>query len=232
MIFRLAAACIIFLSAGDASAQLSGEAILDSVETCMAGVHDYTVKLVVTTDIERLKVPPMHVTMYFKQPDKVHFDSEGFALLPREGVAFSITHLRKRYAVDSVNEEMLNGEKTFKLTLLPAADRSSLRRMFLYVNPSRWMPDRLASTLVNGREILATFTYQQIEGHWLPSQLVVKMTSSEKDTTEMSPLDQSMPIPRPPLARNGTVTIGYSDYRINTGLPDELFIPKEKARKE
>jgi outer membrane lipoprotein-sorting protein len=214
------------------SAQPSGEEILTRVETSLSGVRDYTVSLEVTADVERLKVPPMHVTMYFKQPDKVHFDSEGFALLPREGIAFSVGRLRKRYSVEAVDEEVVDGEKLLRLTLMPRADQSAVRRLFMYVNPSRWTPERLASTLVDGRDMLATLTYQQFEGHWLPSKLVMKMTSSAKDSTEISPLDQSVPIPRPSIPRSGTITIEYSGYRINTGLPDELFMQKEKSGKE
>ena len=231
MILRLITACLFLLAVGESSAQLSGEAILDSVEAHMAGVHDYTVNLLITTDIERLKVPPMHVTMYFKHPDKVHFDSEGFALLPREGIAFSISRLRKRYAVERVDEEMVDGEKMYRLALHPKVDRSNVRRTFLYINPLRWTPDRLSSTLVNGREILATLAYQRVAGHWLPLKLVMRMTSAEKDTTEVSPLDQSLPLPRTSMFQKGTVTVEYSDYRVNTGLSDELFMQKE-SRKE
>ena len=74
---------------GGRPADPSGEQILKNVESARAAVKDYTVMLDIVADVERLKVPPMKAKMYFKYPDKVHFDSKGFALLPREGLALN-----------------------------------------------------------------------------------------------------------------------------------------------
>ncbi len=77
--------------------QLTGEEILKKVESQVAGVQDYTVSLGVTVDLERLNVPPMHVTMYYKKPDKVRFASDGFALLPKEGIGIGAGGLVSKY---------------------------------------------------------------------------------------------------------------------------------------
>ena len=84
----------------------SGEAILRNVQSRIAEVRDYTVHLDVVADIERLNVPEMHVTMYFKQPDKVHLDAEGFAMLPREGLALNVDKLLSRYFVEHVERDI------------------------------------------------------------------------------------------------------------------------------
>ncbi len=61
----------------------SAEAIVARVEQPYAGIADYTVNLDVNVDIQGLTIPPVRATMYFKQPDKVHFKAEGFAILRR-----------------------------------------------------------------------------------------------------------------------------------------------------
>ena len=207
--------------------QPTGDEILKNVEDALSGVHDFTVTLDVTVDFDRLKVPPMNVTMYFKQPDKVHFESERFALLPREGMALSTGRLKSRYTVERVEGDTLNGEQCWKLTLKPKADRTGLRDLFLYVHPGRWTAERVVSPLFDERVMTASFSYDQVDGHWLPSFLVVKFESTSPDTTEETFLDQTdPPMRRPRLPRQGTVIVRYSDYKINTGLSDEIFRKK------
>ena len=100
--------------------ELSGEEILDRVEQTLTRVDDYTVTLDIVADIEGLSVPPMKVTMYFKQPDNVHFDSEGFALIPREGMAMSLAKLKENFSVGRVDRDTVHGEPAYRLTLEPA----------------------------------------------------------------------------------------------------------------
>ena len=97
----------------------SGADILRHVETQVAGVKDYTVTLDVVADIERLKVPPMHATLYFKQPDKVHIESKNFAMLPRESMGMQFSKLNERYAVDSVVADRKEQPVVYRLVLHP-----------------------------------------------------------------------------------------------------------------
>ena len=201
----------------------SGDQILQKIEDGFIGLNDYTVDLDVTVDLERLKVPPMHVTMYFKKPDKVHFSSDGFALLPREGVALSTQRLRSRYSIEAVRKDTLNGESVQVLTLKSKADKSKLHEILLYVSPEHWTPTRFVSPLSDGRTMTASFEYRSIDRHWLPSLLLVEFASGPSDTIDYTVVQQMSPARRSQPARNGTITIRYSNYRLNEGLSDEIF---------
>ena len=52
-------------------------------------IEDYEVDVVIKIDINFLKVPESKAKIFFKKPDKVRLKSEGFALLPKEGLNFS-----------------------------------------------------------------------------------------------------------------------------------------------
>ncbi|MEW6509754.1 MAG: hypothetical protein AB1428_02215 [Bacteroidota bacterium] len=205
----------------------SGEEILRKVESRLNRLRDYTVTLNLTADIERLNIPPMAVKMYYKQPDKVHFDSRGFALLPREGVALNIGRLLARYTVTRVGREAAGDARLYKLTLSAKSDRTRIRSIALYVHPGRWTVEKLVSAQPGDREMSATFRYAEIGGFWLPEELIASFHLAPADTTEPGVMDQPPPT-RPQLApRNGTITVRYSEYQLNTGLSDEIF--KEPA---
>jgi outer membrane lipoprotein-sorting protein len=53
--------------------------------------------------------------------------------------------------------------------------------------------------------------------------MVVHFASAPSDTVDLNIFEQITPTRRPQLPRNGTITVGYSNYRLNTGLSDEIF---------
>ena len=67
----------------------TGEEILRKAEQNFHDVKDYTVTLDIVADIERIKVPPMHATMYFKQPEKVTLIRRGLFFCRAKGWACS-----------------------------------------------------------------------------------------------------------------------------------------------
>jgi outer membrane lipoprotein-sorting protein len=204
----------------------SGDTILKNIERTFQSVDDYTVTLDIVTNIERTKIPPMKATMYFKQPEQVHFVSTGFALLPREGMGTQFGRLTKRYTVDSVAREMSEGMPVYRLLLVPRDLHAMGYRARMWVHGIRWTPERVEIPQPDGRAMTAHFTYVEIDGHWLPSNLVVSFAMGTQDSTaaaQSGPVDRAGAIAQRSGGRTGSVTIRYSDYRINIGLPDSLF---------
>ncbi len=219
--------CAALVVGSTCCAQPTGEEILKRVEAELSAVQDYTVDLDVLANIERMNVPPMRVRMYYRKPDKFHFDSEGFALVPREGLAFSPSKMLSRYSVEDVTEDTLMGARQYKLQLQSKGERARVTKVFLYVDAQEWKPTRIVSSLFGGQTVTATFTYEKQETFLLPSTLTVEFSSPvPADTTDQSPEADMAPVQRPRMPRKGTVTIRYSDYKINTGLGDEIFEKK------
>ena len=65
------------------------EKILKRVKDEFKKIEDYKADISVRVDIPFIKMPQRKATLYFKQPDKIHIESEGFAMLPKEGINFS-----------------------------------------------------------------------------------------------------------------------------------------------
>jgi len=218
--------CVLLLIGVEGSAQPSGEEILKKVEANFPGVQDYTVDLDVTADIERMNVPPMHVRMYYKQPDKFQFDSEGFALLPRDGVAFNASKLLSRFSIEEVGEESSQGGKEFRLLLLARGERAKTTKLQIFVDAVEWKPTRILSSLFDGRSMTAAFKYEKQDGHRMPSLRTVQFTAPPADTSDQAAETDMVPMPRSQMPRNGTITVRYSSYKINTGLSDDIFNKK------
>jgi outer membrane lipoprotein-sorting protein len=207
-----------------------GAAVLERVAAQYAAVQDYVVTLNITTNIERMSVPPMNATMYFKKPDRVHFDAQGFAILPREGLTFNPAMLSERFLVDAVASDTLGGKRVLRLTMRPRSDQARTRRVILFVDPERWTPERFTTAGIDGRTMSASFTHTRVDRFWLPSILFVEF-SAATDTAAVPQWEQSVPGSSGRMSfRGGTIEVKYSGYRVNTGLDDAIFEepPREK----
>lgn len=226
----ITAAYLGILSVGTVrAADPTGEEILRNVQTATASVKDYTVTLDVAVNMERLKVPHMRALMYFKQPDKIHFDATGFAMLPREGVAFSASRILQYYTVEQVEHENLNGVDCYRLQLLAKSDRESVRRMTVLIDPAHWTPARISVVSPEGRSLVADFQHAAVGDVWLPSTLTVTFSQKDPDPQD-APDIPGRPMGRTGTPRQGTVKVTYTDYRVNTGLSDDIFAPEKNTR--
>ena len=217
-VFALSVAAAVAVARGG---DTSGEAVLRNVDARLAPVHDYTVTLDVLADIERLNVPPMHATMYFKQPDKIHLDAEGFALLPREGLQPEIGKLLSRYNVAETGSDTLGGVPVRRVTLQAKSERGFPRMLSVYVDPRRWTTERIVTKGSADRVATITFSYIQVDGVWLPGEMTAAFSIAQADSLEGDL--PAAPMRPQQMPRKGTVTVRFSEYRLNTGLNDEIF---------
>jgi hypothetical protein len=213
-----------------------GEKILKRVEEQFARVNDYVVTVDAVVDVERLKIPPMHLTMYYKQPDKVHFDSEGFVLLPREGMALPFSKLSQRFSVDSVGTLRMDSVVFHRLVLRSKNERARMRNLVLLIHPRRWTPEHAMAPFPDGSSMSARFEYAKVDDIWMPSRLLVNFKAALRDSTAppspapvaTSPFGEAAPTGRFIPPRTGNITVSYSAYKMNTGLSDEIFTKERK----
>jgi hypothetical protein len=204
----------------------SGEAILQRVEAGMAGIEDYTVTLDIITDLEQVKIPPTQATMYFKRPDRIHFETEGFAILPKEAFSLTPAKLLQRFSPERVLWDSLEGEPAYRLILRSREERTRSLDVWLYIHPSRWTIDMARLTLPENRRLVVRLEHRRVQSVWLPVRLSITFIRSGTDKSEAAALDeQKLMSIRPSLPQEGSVTIRYSGYHINTGLSDEIFSP-------
>lgn len=194
-------------------------------------VKDFSAVIDAEINMERMQIPKMHAELFFKKPDKVHFSSPGFLLVPREGVALNPSVLKEHYLTTSAVRDTIDGKKLFKLLLAAKDAKTRLRALSIWVDPIHWTITKIETIPYEGRTLSMIFTYEcQQEKYWLPSKLIVSFASEsdkmQKDTSP--PIDNQFESLQRSAPRNGTVTVVYSNYKINIGLSDEIFEKKEK----
>ena len=213
--------------------QPTADEILRRVEQATQGINDYTVRLQATVDMERLQVPAMEATMYFKAPDKIHFESQSFAMLPREGLALNPADLRRKFDAELLGKDTVGGIVCHLLRLRPRSDETAQKSVMLWVDPTRWVVMQMRTQPFEGRRLLARFSYLKVDGRfWLPETLAASFETlgapAEAGAAAPGGAPEAQQQRRP--LRQGSITVIYSNYAVNTGLTDEFFEERKERR--
>ena len=205
--------------------------ILESVKEKFNSIQDYQVDATITVDINFLRVPESHAKVYFKQPDKIKLDSEGFALLPKEGINFSPVNLLNNdfNAIYSKSDSL--GEKLVDvIKIIPASDSSGVILTTLWIDDEMDIVVKMETTTKRSGTFELEMNYEKSSYDYLPSEVKLTFRVSEiqiQKTITGDLNENEEPRRKRDEPMTGTVIINYENYKVNQGLEDSLFV-KEK----
>ncbi len=203
---------LVMLTTGPVYAALSAQEILGNALDLHKGITDYIADVCVETDIPDLNMPVSRMTVYVKPPDKVHIESRSIVILPRD--ALLLGNLRRHLTEDTqvmlVGTDVSASPPVYCLKIVPKGN-ANRGRLLLWVAANTWTLTK--SEIWAGPNKLATvlWKYTQVNKQfWMPTRLVCRLGDGTL-----------------PMLSAGTITLTFSNYRINTGLSDEFFAARE-----
>jgi outer membrane lipoprotein-sorting protein len=212
--------------------------ILADVITNFNRIKDYQVDVNIKVDVELLKVPDSDAKIYFKQPDKIHLESEGFALLPKDGIDFTPSSLlKKNYTAIYEQDVNLDGINTSVVKIIPTGDQGNVILSTLWIDQKNKVIRKVESTTKTNGTFTMNFSYDDNIKYPLASKIVftfnIDQSKMPKELGDNSESNQ-------PSKRNkkfnslikGQVIITYSNYQINKGIPDSIFDENNKKVKK
>ena len=223
--------CIILVLALNSTINTYGQprdvnGIIDSVEARLNRVVDYQANIEVEVDVDFIKMPVKHATILYKQPDKIKLISDEFLMLPKRGLGKRVTKiLEEPYTALYLGEDTINGRIQHLIRIVPMGRKPEVILATWWVDTSTFQISRNESNLRDGGSFVIDFIYEhkqdilpkemvfsfEIEKLNLPLKFIGKSQGIETDPSEMKPVSQ------------GKVYLRFSEYRINTGINDEMF---------
>ena len=207
--------------------------ILNEVVTNFNRVKDYQVDVNIKVDVEFLKVPESNAKIFFKQPDKVHVESEGFALLPKEGLDFSPSSLlKKNYTAIYEQDVMLDGVKTSIVKIIPIGDQGNVILSTLWIDQKKQVIRKVESTTKTNGTFSINFFYDDILKYPLPSKIIFSFNIDQMNIPDAFGENSDNEQPKKKGRKinsltKGKVIITYSNYQVNKGIPDSIFENKD-----
>lgn len=205
------------------------EEIINGVIVNFNKVKDYQVDVNIKVDVEFLKVPDSKAKIYFKQPDKVHLESEGFALLPKDGIDFSPSILaKKNYTAIYEKEVILDGVNTSIVKIIPTADQGNVILSTLWIDQKKQLIRKVESTTKTNGTFTINFSYDENLKYPLPAKIVFSFNLDQMNIPKVFNDDSNSDQPKKKNKRlnsttKGQVIISYFNYVINKCIPDSIF---------
>lgn len=210
------------------------DVLLKKVLDSFNNVQDYQVAVKIKVDVEFLKVPDTEARIYFKQPDKIHFESETFALLPREGFDFSpAALLRKKYKAFYEREDTIDNFKTSVVKVIPLGETDDIILSTIWIDQSKNVVRRVETTTKTNGTFAIELKYKQPDMIYpLPSEMIFSFNIDRMNippgfSGELTP-DTRRKMREMKPQTTGKVYVSYINYQVNTGIPDEFFELKKK----
>jgi outer membrane lipoprotein-sorting protein len=211
------------------------EEILDKVKENFNKVKDYEVDVQIKVDVNFLKVPESNAKIYFKQPDKIRLKSSGFAMLPKEGLNFSpLNFLTGDYTSFFDKEGTVDGYSCYLIKIIPLGDKSDLILTNLWIDKNNFVIRQIESTTKSNGTFTINLKYSDELNYPLPSSMVFAFNVRKMELPESlgGNMDDTNQSDKEKKNRNGATTgkvyVTYSNYKVNSNLPDSVFADEKK----
>ncbi|OGU59875.1 MAG: hypothetical protein A2V66_05060 [Ignavibacteria bacterium RBG_13_36_8] len=186
--------------------------------------------MAIKVDVDFLRVPETKAKIYFKQPDKVHFDSEGFAMLPKQVFnIFPSKLLEGDYTTIYVRSDVLDSNSVDIIKIIPLSDSSNILLSTVWIDTKSSVIRKIETATKSSGSVTTLLDYDKNFEYPLPFKIEIafKMQganiSSDHDHTIIK--EKRAIIGRQNL--EGTVVITYDNYIVNKGIPDKIFVEGE-----
>ena len=206
--------------------------ILENVVDNFSKVQDYSVDVNIKIDVEFIKVPETKAKIFFKQPDKIHLESDGFAMLPKNGMEFSPTALiTKEHTAIYEKDVVLNGVNTSLIKVIPLGDQGDVILSTLWVDQVMNVIRKVESTTKTNGTFTIDFSYAKDLKYPLPSEIIFsfnvdKMNIPATISGETAPKNPKKKKGRSDGVTKGKVIVKYNNYEVNKGIADSIFEKK------
>ncbi|MBK8848167.1 MAG: hypothetical protein IPO27_17185 [Bacteroidetes bacterium] len=209
----------------------AGPELIEQVRKRFATVIDYQAKAIIKTDVTFIKILPVNANVYYKKPDKMHIETKGIALMPKQGHGYLFTSLlqNKQFLIVDAGEQIFENKKLKQVKLIPVDDTSDIVLGTLMIDPLTLLIHKARITSKSNGTVDMQFTYGKYSEYLLPDMLTIEMDVAKfkipkalagdlESGTAKKTNDKSN--------KRGKVVITYKEYIINKGLADSIFRKK------
>ena len=213
----------LFTSAQDASI------IISKCLNKLNQVQDYTANASIKSDIPFIKILTVKATVYFKQKDHFRIISKGIAVLPKQGFTnlSKLLNEKEKYSAIYSGKEMIEKTNSDIITILPNGDTSDLILVKLWIDPEKDIIRKAQITTISSGTIVTEYQYGSQTAFGLPDHIVFTVDAKKFKIPKGIATDinrSSTPENSKTNAKTGKIYVQLSDYQINKGIKDDVFI--------
>lgn len=211
------------------SQDTNSDELLNQIKDKLNKVNDYSVDVEVSINMDFIKMPKSKAQLFFKKPDKIKFNSTGFAILPKAGVDFNPQKILEFDLTSAIIGDTLIDSETLKIVQIdPKGDSLKFKSAIMFIDDSKTLIKQINLIADYGAKIETSFKYNGETDFALPSEIKINIDISEIDENEEKKNKRS----KMPNNFKGDIIIKYSNYKVNLGIDDSIFEDEKEEKKQ
>jgi outer membrane lipoprotein-sorting protein len=195
-------------------------------------VNDYEADGNMKTDVSFIKAPIGKVKIYFKKPNKFRLKKEGgISLLPKGGVSVNMSSIiaTNDFVALAAGESRVNGTLCKVVKLLPINESSEIVLTTLYIDELNLLVRKAITTTKENGTYEMEMNYGAFANFGLPEKVIFSFNTKDYKlpkgiTLEFDDNDKTLTEAQKLKNKKGRVEITYSNYIVNKGIADAIFV--------
>tara|TARA_Y100000589_G_C27147521_1_gene627489 strand:+ start:925 stop:1602 length:678 start_codon:yes stop_codon:yes gene_type:complete len=191
-------------------------------------IEDYMVDVKISADIPMINILPSKAKIYFKKNDKFKIKSKGIVILPKQGLNDLNNFITKKndyISIDGTNEK-IRDIKTKLITLIPKKNDDDIILAKIWVDLDKELILKTILTNRSSGTVEINYYYDDNSKYPLPKKIKLKIDVKEFIIPKSfgTDINNKKSNNKKDTRKKGTIIINFNNYKINSGLPDNLFI--------
>ena len=192
------------------------EGMLNNLARNFDKLDRFSVDATIKVEVDFIKIKDRLVKIKFEKPDKFSFESDGLALLPKNGLQLEyLSLIQKGYTSLPAGQEDLEGVRTHIIKVIPESDTEDIILAQMWIDPVANRILKMKTYTKKSGSYVIEFKYGKTPFN-LPDQTTVNfdisaLTIPAKVMSEFHP--QGGKVKEGPS--QAKVTILYTNYKIN-----------------
>lgn len=177
-------------------------------------------------DIPSVNIKNQNGKIYYKSPDKYRVKLDGIAFVPNENPMKIYSYLgdNTKYNVLLHSTEAVNGHKCHVINIIPNGEAEFILGK-LWISQVNYCPYKVELTTRRGTVKMENF-FKTMTSYGLPDKVIFYLENFK------APKGKGLgPKKEKAEEKTGTITMFYTNYKINQPIADSLF-PKKTLTKE
>ncbi len=211
--------------------------LVNNISAQFERIEDYSVKVKISVDMPLFRMPRKRIELYYKKPDKLKIESDGFAVVPRSGLTISpdmflsqlesVTVVRDETGGYFVTGNVLADSLDFPVS---GASDSTEVSITVHVKSNPWVIDRVEAVSDTATVFAIKSEYEEVTPEiWMPvlTHIQIQFPDMDQNIMQQHGPAQMLELSKEP-AKEGEIKIEYYKYKINKGIRDSFFNNADK----
>ena len=202
--------------------------VVENARIKIEKVKDYEAAGKMKTNVAFLKVPIASIKLYFKAPNKFKLKSEkGVSFVPKGSMSINLNNLfsGNNFTIIDAGTDKVDNINVRVAKLLPNDDNSDMVLTTLYIDPINFLILKSKATTKENGTYELKMKYSNYSKYSLPDKILFSFNTKDYKLPKGITFDFDDGTTNKPNSKSkkGEVEILLSNYKINTGLSDDVF---------